>query len=114
MTDGMTGVPSPLNANGWPAASLTPVTGLDASGAASGDGAEPFFGMLMRWKPAICHDTLSPTWIRTAFGKNELMSASFGTPAGAFLRGGPAMTVFVAAEAMPGTARLQSAAAMAT
>src|SRR5690348_4236214 len=98
----MTGVPSlPLNQNGWPAASLMPVASLVASGAASGEGAEPFFGRLIRWKPAIVHDTLSPTWIFTAFGKNELMSASFGTPAGAFLSGGPAKTDLVAAEAAP-------------
>src|SRR4051812_29789946 len=107
-------MPWPLNQNGWPAASATPVTGLEGSGAASGGGPSPFLGKLTTWKPAIVHLMLSPAWIFTDFGKKLLMSPSFGTPAGAFLIGGPATTDFVAADAAPGTARLQSAAANAT
>src|SRR4051812_36620882 len=110
---GITGVPWPLNQKAPPAASRTLVAGWVVSGAASGGAGWPFFGKLIRWNPAIENFTLSPAWTLTADGKNWLMSPSFGTPAGVFLIGGPAMTSFVAADAAAGTARLMSATAKA-
>jgi hypothetical protein len=51
-----------LNQKGLPAASLTPATGLLASGTIKLGGVSPSGTNVTEWKPLIFQRTLSPLW----------------------------------------------------
>src|SRR4051812_26449180 len=65
----------PLNQNGAPAASLTPV--IWPAGVNSGSAFPPFGGISTVWKPTGLNRTLPPALIATLLGKNALTSDEY-------------------------------------
>ena len=96
----------PLNQNGWGGvlASSTPLIRLVGSGTISAGTSTPAFGNSTLWKPLIFHLTLSPLWIVVVLRKKLFASPNASWNCAAWEPGGPACTVFVAAEATAGTA----------
>ena len=100
---------SPLNQNGWPAASLAPCTFVPL-GRSSGVMSPPLAGRSTLWNPLGVKRTLSPTRIVTPCGKKSFTST--GRPSGTASRRGrrPMLTALVFAWARPGIASTTPAA----
>ena len=94
-----------VDQNGWPAASLTPVIGVDGSGAASAGAGPPGGAKVTEWKPLIRQRTRSPRWIVIVRRKYSFASPKACWNFAPCPPNGPAWTVFVAAPAAAGTAR---------
>src|SRR3954454_14481253 len=102
----------PLNQKSAPAASFSAV--VWPLGLSSGVGLAPLPTNSTVWKPGGTNFTLSPTCTETELGKKALASEPYWR-SNVFVvdAGSPMSTVFVAAEATAGTARLARAATKA-